>query len=595
MVLRELEPDRQTLRERLGRVALGRAAADTVLSGGDVLNVYTGEIVRNQVILIAGGRIAYVGEAGDFPRTSETKVFDLKGYIVIPGLIDGHSHMDNWVSLGEYASWSLPGGTTTVITECPSPANGMGIAGVKAFIRTFFNSPQRLFTTAPMIPYLSAIREDGEKALSQEEMEEILTWPEVVGLGEIYWSRFINESIRSDVLSLMIRARSLGKTVEGHTAGARKQRLGALAALGFDSCHEPITAEEVRERLRLGLATMIREGSIRRELETVIGPLMDMKLDLRKAMLVSDGVWPHHLVQQGHMDFIVNKAIALGLAPITAIQMATLNVAEHFHLDDELGGIAPGKKADLVVTPSLEHIEAKLVFIEGCLTAQEGCLTVELSRETRPTEQHRNLKITRVGSGFFRIETDLPKVRVRTIELITDIVTREMILDLPVIEGAVDTEGFADVLKVAVIDRYSGGNRCSFGFMKGFGLQRGAVGSSFSFDEGNLVVIGTNDQDMAAVVNRIKELNGGIVYCVQGEILAELPLPNFGTVSDLSIFEVAKRLEDLLEALKANGCHQEHNPLLTIFTTTFSAIPSIRLSVNGYWLAKENRYGNIFV
>lgn len=613
---------------RLGRVALGLEPADCILSGGDVLNVYTGEVIKEQTVLVSEGRIAYVGEHGKFPTGPMTETYDLQGQILIPGFIDGHCHMDVWLALKEYVRWSLPRGTTAVITECPGAGNAAGKDGVRAFVRQFRGLPEKFFTTAPMIPYLSAIREQGH-ALSPEDMKEILSWPEVVGLGEIYWSRFLQEGVQEDIGELVATAKALGKSVEGHSAGAKKQRLAALAALGFDSCHEPITAEEVRERLRLGLTTMIREGSIRRELETVIPPLVEMKLDLRRAVLVSDGVWPHHLVKLGHMDFIVNKAISLGLDPVTAIQMVTLNVAEHFNLDDQIGAIAPGRDADIVVTRSLEHIEAEMVFTKGRLVARDGQMFVDsLSEATGPAgspgympgqdEEAKDrrgvsgdsspgytLRVKPMTGGDFRIpapaETspsapgDLRVVGIRVSELVTDIVTRETNVQLPVREGWVVTDGVADLAKAAVIDRYEGKNRRSIGFIKGYGLKRGAIASSFSFDEGNLVVIGTNDEDMAAAVNRIRELNGGVVYIVDGKVQVELPLPLFGTASLLGAEEAAERLDAIIGALKANGCREGHNPLLTLLTTTFSAIPSIRLSVNGYWLAKENCYKGLYL
>ncbi|MDI6878403.1 MAG: adenine deaminase C-terminal domain-containing protein [Desulfitobacteriaceae bacterium] len=599
---------------RLGRVALGLEPADCILAGGDVLNVYTGEVLQRQTVLIADGRIAYVGEPVEFPTGPRMEVYDLRGKTLIPGFIDGHCHMDVWLALKEYVRWSLPRGTTAVITECPSAGNAAGKDGVRAFIRSFQGLPEKLFTTAPMIPYLSAIREEG-RALSKEDMKEILTWPEVVGLGEIYWSRFLQGDAEEEIEELIATAKSLGMTVEGHSAGAKKQRLQALVALGFEGCHEPITAQEVRERLRLGLTTMIREGSIRRELETVIPALVDMQLNLRRAVLVSDGVWPHHLVKLGHMDFIVNKAVSLGLDPITAVQMVTLNVAEHFNLDDQIGAIAPGRDADIVVTQSLKPIMAELVFAKGRLVARDRTMLNSAVQEVpgqggsgpdgSGPDSNYKLRMKPMTSEDFNIvvpttsrinrsSSSQDNAKIRVSELVTDIVTRETFQVLPVRNGCLVTDGVGDLVKAAVIDRYEGKNRKSIGFIQGYGLKRGAIASSFSFDEGNLVVIGTNDQDMAAAVNRIRELNGGVVYIVNGQIQVELPLPLFGSASLLGAVEAAERLDAIIAALKTNGCREDHNPLLTLLTTTFSAIPSIRLSVNGYWLSKENCYRGLY-
>ncbi|MHB8985999.1 MAG: adenine deaminase C-terminal domain-containing protein, partial [Eubacteriales bacterium] len=420
-----------------------------------------------------------------------------------------------------------------------------------------------------------------------------LEWPEVAGLGEIYWSRILDDPPLAELLQLIEKALSLGKAVEGHGAGAKNRKLAAMAAHGVGACHEPITAAEVQERLRMGLYAMIREGSVRRELEAVIGPLVKIGLDLQRAVLVSDSVWPNHLYKYGHMDFIINKAIALGLDPVAAIRMATLNPARHFNLDGDLGGVAPGKCADLVVVSDIKNIEAGLVFCRGRLVAREGELTAGLPDEKDPPGFRKGFNLSPVSPEFFRVEAAGQTVGVRAMEMVSDIVNREVALKLPVVDGQVQAAGVGDVLKVAVIDRFGGTGRRSIGFFKGFGLRRGAAASSFSYDEGNLVVAGDNDADMAAAVNRIVELNGGVVYCRDGRVVEELPLPFFGAVSDLPGREVAARMESLAAALKEAGCRSE-NPLLTILTTTFTAIPSLRLLAGGYWLSKENRFTTLF-
>ncbi|MFZ3173009.1 MAG: adenine deaminase C-terminal domain-containing protein [Carboxydocellales bacterium] len=584
------------LLKRLGKVALGLEPADVIITGGDVLNVYTGELLKDQQILIAGERIAYVGLDKDFPMGTQTRVIDVSGDVVIPGLIEGHCHMDNWMELREYICGSLPLGTTTIITEAASPTNALGIKGVLSFIQQFQNSPQRVFATAPCISYLSAKNEAGQKIINHDEMLELLKLPEIIGIGEIYWSRLLDDGEESaELLDLIVQAQTLGKTAEGHGAGAKNRKLAAMAASGLDSCHEPITAEEVRERLGFGLGTMIREGSIRRELEAVIEPLKEMNLNLRRAMLVSDNVWPNDLVRYGHMDYIVNKAIALGLDPVQAIQMATLNVAEHFNLGDDLGGIAPGKCADLVVIPDLKNIQTKLVISKGQLVAQDGKMTVEVAlKEEYPEGCFTSLKIPRLEPDFFSVPANQPEVTVRAIKVITDILNREETLNLPVSDGKIDISALDDVLKVAVIDRQNETGHRSIGFLQNYGLSRGAVGSSSTFDEGNLVVIGSNDKDMAAVVNRISELKGGIVYCCDGRVVEELPLPIFGKTSDLPGLEVAKRMESLTAVMQKSGCQGE-NPILTLISITFTAIPALRLTINGYWLAKERRIVNLFV
>jgi adenine deaminase len=581
---------------RLGRVALGKEPADLMITRGNVVNVYTGEVLKEHQILTAGGRIAYVGPENEFPTGPGTVVIDAGGQVIIPGMIDAHTHIDALVKVGEFVRLSLPRGTTTVITECSTPANAMGAHGVKVFLNQFKNQPQRIFATAPAISFLCSDRANGIKSISAPEMIQLLEQHEVLGLGEVYWSKLLNGEPDEKLIEIIGAAAALGKTVEGHGAGAKNKKLAALAAHGIDSCHEPITAGEVLERLRLGLFAMIREGSIRREMEAVIKPLCAMSADLRRAVLVTDGLWPVDLIRCGHMDYILQKAIDMGIDPVTSVRMVTLNAAEHFHLGDDLGGIAPGKCADMVVIPDLKTIEPRLVICRGTLVAREGKMLVSPAAEDLPDDAYRCVNLPPLQPGFFRVPAVSPaaKIKVRAIEQVTSILNRETTADLPVIDGEVSAAGIDDILKVAVLDRFSGAVHGSTGFIKGYGLCRGALASSFSFDGGNLVVIGSNDFDMAAAVNRIRDLQGGIVYCCDGQVVEEVPLPVFGAVSGLAGPEVSRRLLSVKQALRAAGCRSE-DPLLTVFTINFTPIPSLRLLAGGYWLAKENRVVDKFI
>lgn len=585
----ELKAD---LIRRLGKVTMGKEPADLIINHCDVLNVYTGEILENQQLLIAGDRIAYVGPKLDIPKGLDTKLIDADRQLIIPGMIDGHTHLDLVMNLEEFVGLSLPRGTTTTITECFYPSNAMGFRGVIAFFDQFKNQPQRFFATAPIVSFLCSDNGNGNSVINESEVIRLLQRPEIVGTGEIYWSYLLNADSNEGLINIIEAAISLGKTVEGHGAGAKNQRLAAMVAHGIDSCHEPITAEEVRERLRLGLFTMIREGSIRRELDTVIGTLVEMDLALRRAILVSDGVWPDELLRYGHMDYIVQKAIDLGLNPVKAIQMATINAAEYFHLGSHLGGIAPGKCADIVIIPNLNTIEPRLVICRGKVVARDGKMLVNPVKTNYPADMYQCININPIQPGFFRVPAASPIARVRAIELITSIINRETILDLPVINGEITIAGSDDVLKVAVINRHIKNGKGCTGFIKGYGLNRGALASSYSFGEGNLVVIGTNDSDMAAAVNRIRELQGGIVYCCEGRIMEELPLPIFGYISEIAGPEVAARSISLEKAIIKAGCKVD-KPLLTLFTITFTALPSLRLLSRGYWLSKENRVADV--
>lgn len=557
--------------QRLTRVALGEEIADLALTGGLVLNVYTGEILSGQVILVKGEHIAYVGPPDGQPAAART--LELAGRLVVPGFIEGHTHHDIFLTVPENVRRSLPRGVTTVVTECSQTALAAGAAGVREFLAQFRDQPQRYRATCPMIAFLC-----GGKAISKTEILELLGRPEIVGLGEIYWSYLLGPD-GGETFSLIGEALARGKTVEGHSAGARRGRLAAFAAAGVDACHEPITAEEVRDRLRLGLWTMIREGSIRRELDAVLPALLPMNLDLSRALLVSDGVWPG---DDGHLDAVVQKAIDLGLDPVRAIQMVTVNAAGHFHLD-ELGGIAPGKAADLVVLPDLRVIRPEMVICRGRLAAEDGRLLVEPAPVSFSPAMRRTISFPKVEPGFFRVPGE--QGRVRVMEMVTAIVTRETICDLPVRDGEIRADASRDILKVACLDRHGDGGFT--GFFRGFGLAGGAVAASWGFDLGNPVAIGALDTDLALAVNRLVELGGGLVLADDGRVVAELALPLFGAISDRSWIDTARELTILGGELKARGCRGD-NPLLTLLTVSFTAIPALRVTAEGYRLVREN-------
>jgi len=565
-------------------VALGEISADLALTGGRVLNVYTGEILADQVILIAGEYIAYVGPAGNHPAAAET--VELAGRLVVPGFIEGHTHDDIFLTIPEYVRWSLPRGTTTVVTECSQTANAAGLAGVQEFLAQFRDQPQRYWATCPMIAFLCGRRDGGQRSITAAEMLTLLDRPEMLGLGETYWSRLLGPE-SGEAFTLIEEALARGKTVEGHSAGARRERLAAFAAAGVDACHEPITADEVRDRLRLGLYTMIREGSVRRELDTVLPALLPMGLDLRRTLLVSDGVWPG---EGGHLDSIVQKAVDLGLDPVRAIQMVTLNAAEHFHLAGQLGAIAPGKAADLVVLPGPRVIRAETVICRGRVVAREGRLLQEPTPVSFSPAMRQTIRLGGVEPGFFRVTA--PAGQVRAMEMVSTIVTREAILTVQ--DGEIRADVGEDILKVACLDRHSVTARGFTGFYRGYGLRRGAVAASWGFDAGNPLVIGADDADMAGAVNRLIELGGGLVLVVGGQVVCELPTPLFGTLADLPAAEVASRLAGLDGELRALGCRSA-NPLLTLLTVSFTAIPALRVLAEGYWLAKENALGGLLV
>ena len=352
---------------QLMKVALGETTADLAIINGSIVNVYTHEILTGENVLIKGNKIAYVGKDNEKAIGSLTQVIDATGKTLIPGFIDGHSHMDYPYAASELARFAMKRGTTTIITEIAEIAFPLGYEGIIEYLKSIKNQPIKIFIAAPPMVTLSEIAK--KHALTVNELRKLLRRKEVIGLGEPYWAPVLEGDQR--IFDLIHETIRVGKTVDGHSSGAKLEKLQAYLTLGISSCHEPITAEEIKEKLRAGLFIFIREGEIRRELETV-AKIKEEKIDLRRLGLCSDGLGPKEIINDGIMDFIVQKAINLGFDPITAIQMAAINPAQRFGLDDIIGGIAPGKCADINIIPDMKTIKPEYVISNGRVVSQEG-------------------------------------------------------------------------------------------------------------------------------------------------------------------------------------------------------------------------------
>jgi adenine deaminase len=566
-------------------VALGAAPADLLVEGGQVVNVYTGEVLRWDVAA-AGGRIAAVGPDLAHLAGPGTVRVDARGRIVVPGFIDGHTHLDVLVSLPELLREAVPRGLTTVVTEMYQLTSVLGLAGARWFLDVLRAQPVAAFATAPVISFLTTDDGAGRPVIGLDEMLGLLDDPVVVGLGEIYWHRLVAEP--ESLAPLLARARALGKTVEGHSAGARGAKLQAYVALGVDSCHEPITAAEALERLRLGLRVLIREGSVRRDLAAVLAGRPDPAL-LRRTTLASDGIWPPDLLRHGYLDGIVQKAIDLGVPPVTAYQMASLNAAEHFGLDRELGGIAPGLSADLVVLPDLRTVRPEVVVARGRVAAEGGRCLLPLAPVTLPPGLYAGPRVAATGPDAFRIPASGPAATVRVIEIAGDIVTAAGEVRLPVEDGALGPDPGRDCLLAAVLDRRGTGQR-GLGFVRGFGLREGAFGATVTFDTTNLAVVAASPAAASAAVRRLVALGGGLVVVDgAGQVRAELALPIGGVASPEPLTAVARDIEAVEAAVRALGCPRPR-PLLMLETLPFTAIPALRLTTRGLLHVKTQRY-----
>jgi adenine deaminase len=574
----------------LMKVALGQQNADLVIINANIVNVYTGEVLDNYAISVIDKWIAYVGKNVADAIGPQTEVIDARGQTVIPGLIDGHAHIAWMFTPSEFIKFAAARGTTTVVTETLEPYPVSGYAGVVDFLESLKDQPIKILTTAPAMASISS----AARGILSEDLANLLARSDVIGLGESYWQSVLQDSER--MLSNFEQTLKAGKTLEGHTAGASDKKLAAYVATGISSCHEPINANQVLDRLRLGLHILVREGSVRRDLEE-ISKIKDASIDLRRLILSTDGVAPRDLLEKGYMEYVLQKAINCGFDPIAAIQMSTLNVAEHFYLDSAIGGIAPGRFADLVIIPDIKTIDAKLVLSNGKVIARKGKLTAAPRRHNFTAESRNSVRLPRsMKPSDFAITAgrDTADAQVRIINMVTDLVTAELEMSWPVTGGELNANANQDVIKIAAIDRTHNPGKMTVGLIKGLGLKSGAMACSASWDTSDIIVVGTNDEDMTYAVNRIHQLQGAAIICKEGEILAELPLPIFGIMSDLSIEAIAESLEKIKSTAAELGISFP-DPLLTLITLTGAAIPYLRICEEGMVNLKDGRIKSLFV
>jgi adenine deaminase len=563
--------------QELMEVSLGRKTADLAVTHGTVLNVYTGECIPDQTVLIKGEWIAYVGSEADPSIGPDTTVLDAGGKLLIPGLIDGHTHLaDCLYSPAEFLSRAMVGGTTTLITETIEPFPIRGEEGIVDFLEALKDQPIKIFSTVPPLASTSPL----SHGMPRKTLKRLLLRDDVLGLGEPYWQAVLQNP--ETFLPIFEETLLSGRKVEGHTAGAKGRALSAYIASGISSCHEPITAEEALARLRLGIHIMVREGSIRGDL-AAMSFLKDGDIDLRRLMLVTDGVRPLDLLEKGYMEYVVQKAVDVGCDPVKAVQMATLNVAEYFMLDGLVGGIAPGKQADLLLIPDARTIKAEVVVSKGQIIARHGELLVlpRVHAFSPQTLKSVHLPKTMEPADFaISVTGKAGPVQVRVIDQVTELVTREWMTALPVENGEIRTNVKQDVLKVAAIERQASPGKTFVGLIRGFGLKRGAMASSSAWDTADILVVGAHEADMAMAVNRVHALQGGLVLCADGQVVSEIPLPIFGLMTDMPLTELAGLVQTFTDKAKALGFpfDDAHRTLVTL---SGAAIPFLRISEQG--------------
>ena len=557
--------------ERHIAAAHGDEPADLVLRGGRLVNVFSGEI-ETADIAIADGIIVGIGSGYEGKQT-----IDVADYWLAPGLIDGHMHVESTqVTVPEFARAVVPRGTTAAIFDPHEIANVHGLDGIRYILESRRSVPMSIFVMASSCVPATHMETAGA-ALDADDLAPLFDEEGVIGLAEMM--NFPGVIFRDPAVLAKIRlAHTRGVPIDGHSPGVRGRDLNAYILAGIGSDHESTTPDEAAEKLRRGMYVLIREASSARNLEALL-PIVTAA-NSRRCCWATDDRHPGDLLREGHVDHLVRKAISLGLDPITAIQMGTLNTAEWFGLDRRgYGALAPGFRADILVLDDLETFHVQRVFVGGQLVAEDGHVLVDVPHA--PSTLPPSVRIDWDAFRGFDIPAPAGHQTARVIEVIEgQIVTGERFMPARIENGYALADPSRDMLKLAVVERHHGTGNVGIAFVTGFGLQRGALASSVAHDSHNIIVVGTNDADMLAAVRAIERMGGGQVAVADSNVLAALPLPIAGLMSDRPLEEVAAQDEAIHTAAHALGCRL-HSPFMTLSFLALPVIPKLKLTDKG--------------
>jgi adenine deaminase len=564
-------------------VAMGRSPADTVIRNGRWVNVHSGEIISHTDIAIIGGRFAYVGPDASHAIGPKTKVIDAEDRYLVPGLCDGHMHVESgMVTVTEFARAVIPHGTTSMFIDPHEIANVLGLPGVKLMHDEAASLPINVLVQMPSCVPSAPGLENAGASLGVAEVTEAMTWPNIIGLGEMMnFPGVISKD--ATMLGEIAATQATNKTVGGHYASPD---LGlpfhGYVAGGPADDHEGTRIDDAIARVRQGMRAMLRLGSAWYDVAAQIKAVTERGIDPRNFILCTDDSHSGTLVNDGHMNRVVRHAIAQGLKPITAIQMATLNTVQHFGLERELGSITPGRRADLFLTSDLVTLPIEMVIAHGKVLAENGKLTADIPAYAYPRTARNTVKMGRkLAPKDFDIAA--PKganqVKARVIGVIENQApTRALERSLNVSQGLVDMDRAQDVCQIALVERHRATGQVTNGFVSGFGYSKDcAVASTVAHDSHHMIVVGTNKDDMAIAANKLGEVGGGIVVVSQGKVLALVELPIAGLMSDERAEVVAQKAQKMVEAMAECGCmlnnaYMQHSLLALV------VIPELRIS-----------------
>ncbi len=572
---------KELLKKRID-VAAKRIPADLVIKNGQVVNVFTREIIKEDIAIVDG----YIVGTGEFEGY---ETVDASGQFVVPGFIDGHVHIESaMVTPSEFSNVVLPHGVTTIVADPHEIANVSGTDGIDFMLEASEGIPLEVLLMLPSCVPATPFENSGA-TLEHSDLEPYYTHPRVIGLGEVmdYPSVLLKDD---KMLDKIMDASVKEKHVDGHASAIDADGINVYMAAGIQTDHECVTAEEALVRLRKGMYVMLREGSAAKDLVTLLKAVTEH--NARRCLFVTDDKHLDEIIDEGSIDFNVKTAIREGVDPLLAIQMATLNAAECFGLKTK-GAIAPGFEADFILLKDLETVDIGQVYKGGKLVAKNGEV-IQLAGSITPPSVITNsvhispvsiedLKIMMTEGNMANIIEIRPKM----------IVTRHIIEEVDVRDGHFLPSVAKDQLKIAVIERHYQTGNIGLGIIKGLGIKNGAIASTVAHDSHNIVAAGTNDEDLLKAIHLTADMRGGLVVVEKGKLLASLPLPVAGLMSNMETKVVNERIHDLNSALAKVGCSMEFNPFITLAFLALPVIPELKLTDTGLFDVKNSQYLDI--
>jgi len=564
-------------------VAMGREPADLVIRKGRWVCVQSGEIIPNTDIAVKGSRIAFVGPDASHTIGEGTEVIEAAGRFLVPGLLDGHMHVESgMVTVTEFVRAVAPRGTTGMFIDPHEIANVFGLKGVKLMVDEAAVQPTHVWVQVPScVPSAPGLETPGA-AIGPEDVAEAMTWDGIIGLGEMmnFPGVFLSDEKMHAEMAATVAA---GKTIGGHYASPDlDMAFHGYVVGGPEDDHEGTQVADAIERARQGMKPMLRYGSGWHDVATQVKAITEKGLDSRHFILCTDDSHAETLVKEGHMDRVIRHAISEGLEPITALQMATLNTAEHFGVARDVGQIAPGRFADILLVKDLYQFEAETVIAKGRKIAEGGELLVELAPYPYPNWSTDSVHLARrLTAEDFRlsVSSQQPSVTANVIGVIENQApTRHLRREVPVLNGEVRADMEQDILKIALIERHQSSGRVVVGLVHGFGLKGScAIGTTVAHDSHHMIVVGTDETQMAIAANHLGSVNGGQVVVKDSQAIAQIELPIAGLMSNQKAKTVAEKAAGILKGFKKCGCAL-NNPNMQLSLLALVVIPELRIS-----------------